>query len=77
MRPEYKKKDPGATVGDLAKKLGAAWKKMSADDKAPYEKSAAGDRVRYSKDMELFKKGIPPKKATVEDEEEDVYSDED
>ena len=38
-------------IGDIAKKLGAAWKKLSDKQKKPYETKAAKDKERYQKEM--------------------------
>jgi hypothetical protein len=38
---------PGSSVGEVAKKLGAEWRAMSENDKAPYAAKAAADKKRY------------------------------
>lgn len=40
-----KQANPEFGVGDVAKALGAEWKTMSAEDKAPYEERARQDKV--------------------------------
>ena len=74
-RSKLREQTPSASVGDIAKQLGAAWKIMTADQKAPYEKQAKKDRERYERDMELFRKGEfshnPPPSDDEEEEEED------
>ena len=79
-RPKLKQQNPGATVGEIAKQLGAAWKVMSVEQKAPYEKEAKVAREKYDIEMARYRSGkFKPAKAAVaaaaEDEED--YSDED
>ena len=45
-RPHLKEKHPEATFGDLSKLAGEAWKAISAEDRAKYEKLAETDRKR-------------------------------
>lgn len=52
-----KEQAPNSTVGEIAKKLGAAWRVMTDDQKQPYEQQAKCDRERYEKEMELYRKG--------------------
>jgi structure-specific recognition protein 1 len=40
-RARVKKQNPEAKFGEISKLLGAEWKSLSADKKAPYEKKAA------------------------------------
>ena len=55
VRPKFRAEEPKATLGDLAKKLGAAWRKLSDAEKAPYEDMARKDKKRYEKEMEVYK----------------------
>ena len=64
VRPTFRSEDPKATLGDLAKKLGAAWKKASDAEKAEYEEMARKDKKRYEKAMEVYKGEV--KKGAVE-----------
>lgn len=41
-----KEANPGAGIGDIAKLLGAEWKALTAEQKAPYEERARADKVR-------------------------------
>ena len=70
-RPEFKKKNPSASVGDLAKLLGAAWNKLSADDRKPYEAKAKEDQQRYKEEKEAYSRG-----EFGREDEEDVNEDE-
>lgn len=80
-RPKLKEQNPSATVGDIAKQLGAAWKIMTTDQKAPYEKKAKEDRKRYDREMEEYRGKLGSAQAVRrdddEEEEEEDYSDED
>ena len=46
----------GAGVTEIAKALGAKWKKMSDKQKAPYVKKADKDKKRYAKEMAKYNK---------------------
>ena len=72
-RPKLKEQNPQATVGDIAKQLGAAWKIMTPEQKAPYEKQSKDDRKRYERDMERYRKGEYHKgvPSPVEDDDDD------
>jgi hypothetical protein len=35
--------------------LGARWRAMSAEDKAPYEEMANADKIRANKEMDIYK----------------------
>mmetsp|Transcript_49021 Transcript_49021/g.131189 ORF Transcript_49021/g.131189 Transcript_49021/m.131189 type:complete len:207 (-) Transcript_49021:179-799(-) len=50
--------EEGMSIGDLGKKLGEAWRSMSATARKPYEKMAVDDKKRY--ELEL-KQGLVPK----------------
>lgn len=72
-RPVLKEQNPGASVSELAKLLGAAWQGMTGDQKAPYEKQAKKDRERYEKEKEeyLTKANDKEEDSGEEDEDED------
>lgn len=42
-----KEANPGAGIGDIAKLLGAEWKALTAEEKAPYEERARADKVGH------------------------------
>lgn len=46
----------GISVTEITKILGAQWKALTAEEKAPYEEKAAEDKVRYAREMDEFKK---------------------
>ena len=76
VRPKFRSEDPKATLGDLAKKLGAAWRKCSEEEKAPYEDMARKDKKRYEKDMETYR-GMGKKGGEDLDPADDTTSSED
>mmetsp|Transcript_39774 Transcript_39774/g.58417 ORF Transcript_39774/g.58417 Transcript_39774/m.58417 type:complete len:340 (-) Transcript_39774:115-1134(-) len=53
-RAEIKKSNPEATFGDIAKIIGAEFKKLSDSDKQKWTDLASKDKVRYQKDMEDY-----------------------
>ena len=42
-------------VSDVAKKIGALWREMNDEEKAPYIKMAADDKVRYTAAFAAYK----------------------
>ena len=56
-RPKLREENANATVGDLAKMLGAAWRIMTDDQKAPYEEMTRKDRERYEEEMQTLRAG--------------------
>merc|ERR1719482_1168633 len=55
QRPAVQKKNPSLGIADISKVLGQQWRSMSDAQKAPYEKKAAVDKIRYEKEMKTFK----------------------
>ncbi|KAH8051481.1 hypothetical protein JL721_11139 [Aureococcus anophagefferens] len=53
MRPKLKK--DGDSIGDVAKKIGVEWDKLSDKEKAPYWKQANADKVRAQKELAKYK----------------------
>jgi len=81
-RPDVNKAHPDYKVGDVAKELGKLWEKCT--DRTKYDKLAAGDKERYDRDMEAYRKGNSPAKKlkpvpapVVEEDDEEDYDDED
>ena len=84
-RPKVKSENPGISIGDIAKKLGEMWSKLSPKEKAPYEQKAMKLKEKYEKDVAAYrakgvkadggKKGGPGrpagKKAVADDDDED------
>lgn len=48
-RPKIKEDNPGIAIGDIAKKLGEMWGRLSDKDKAPYVAKAAKLKEKYEK----------------------------
>ena len=75
-RPELKQEYPSASVGELAKKLGAAWNELSAEDRKPFEVKAKEDQKRYKEEKEAYSRGEFGREDD-DDVNEDDESDED
>ena len=54
MRADVLAADPGLTFTDCARKVGVMWKALTADERAPFEKSAAADKERYREAMKSY-----------------------
>eukprot|EP01113_Clastostelium_recurvatum_P042959 TRINITY_DN702_c0_g1_i2.p1 TRINITY_DN702_c0_g1~~TRINITY_DN702_c0_g1_i2.p1 ORF type:complete len:192 (-),score=66.33 TRINITY_DN702_c0_g1_i2:95-604(-) len=54
QRDSVRKDNPGSKVGDIAKILGHQWKELTADEKRPYEVSAATDKARYESEKAAY-----------------------
>ncbi|XP_013396137.1 high mobility group protein B2-like [Lingula anatina] len=71
-RPALRAQFPDLGVGEIAKKLGDKWSKVT--DKSAFEKMAANDKARYEKEKSAYSKkakASPQKKAKEESEEEE------
>ena len=55
-RKEIVNANPGMSIGDVAKQLGALWKEISTSEKEKYEKLAQKDKDRYEREMAEYKK---------------------
>ena len=54
-RPRYRSEEPGSSIAELAKKLGAHWKLLTDEEKVPFMLDAQKDKERYNREMELYK----------------------
>ena len=54
LMDQYRKKKKTVNVGEVAKKLGAEWKKLDGKKKSPYMDLAAKDKERYVNAMEKY-----------------------
>ena len=48
---------PNASFGDIAKIISKQFKALSDKERAKYDKLAAEDKIRYLKEMEVYKTG--------------------
>lgn len=55
VRSQVKEENPGLSVTEIAKLIGTKWNELSAEDKEPFVKKAAEDKVRYEREMEVYK----------------------
>ncbi|XP_021770315.1 FACT complex subunit SSRP1-like [Chenopodium quinoa] len=58
-RENTKKENPGIAFLDIGKVLGEKWRKMSAEEKEPYEAKARADKKRYSDEIGDYKNPQP------------------
>ncbi|KAJ4769081.1 Non-histone chromosomal protein 6 [Rhynchospora pubera] len=49
--------NPGLSFTEVGKALGEKWKKMSSEEKEPYEALAKADSKRYREQMDGYKRG--------------------
>ena len=76
-RPEFKKENPSASVGDLAKLLGAAWNALSTDARKPFDTKAKEDQKRYKEEKEAYERGELNREDEDEGNDDEEESDED
>jgi hypothetical protein len=72
IRPSVMKKNPGIAFGDVGKKIGAQWKLLDADAKAPFAAKAVTDKARYAREKAAYDaKAVKAEEAEEEEEEEE------
>ncbi|KAF8408055.1 hypothetical protein HHK36_007196 [Tetracentron sinense] len=54
-RENVRKSNPGIAIPDVGRALGEMWKKMTAEEKEPYEARARADQKRYKEAMANYK----------------------
>jgi HMG (high mobility group) box len=54
-RPTVKEQNPEASFGDIARIISAQFKVLPAKDRAKWDKKAADDKVRYQREMEVYR----------------------
>lgn len=64
MREEIKAKYPGIKVTEVSQKGGEMWKELK--DKSKWDKMAAEDRERYTREMEEYKASGGSSKASAD-----------
>ena len=55
--PQVKEKNPGFTLGEMGKALGAMWKDLTDKEKVKYEDLAKKDKERYEKEKAKYQAG--------------------
>ena len=55
-RPKLVKESPDLPFGEYGKKIGALWRALSDDEKAPWLKKAEKDKARYAKEKAAYDK---------------------
>lgn len=74
IRPKLKEEHPDFNFGQLGKLIGQRYKDLTADEKAKFEKMAENDKVRYAREMEIYRKKQKSKMAAKKEESEDDES---
>nr|ACQ59037.1 High mobility group protein B1 [Anoplopoma fimbria] len=59
-RPKVKGETPGATIGDVAKRLGEMWNGTASEDRQPFEKKAAKLKEKYEKEVAAYRAKTKP-----------------
>lgn len=62
IRPSLKEANPSLTAADVTKLIGVKWRTLGDDAKRRYVEQAAGDRVRYEREMAEWKASVGPEK---------------
>ncbi|PRQ53671.1 putative chromatin remodeling & transcriptional activation HMG family [Rosa chinensis] len=65
-RENVKKDNPGIAFTDVGRVLGDKWKKMSAEEKEPYEAKARQDKLRYKDEISGYNKSNTPQPMNVD-----------
>ncbi|CAN6706990.1 unnamed protein product [Malus baccata var. baccata] len=58
-RDNVKRENPGIAFTDVGRVLGEKWRKMSAEEKEPYEAKARQDKERYKDEIRSYKNPQP------------------
>lgn len=72
-RPSVKLSHPEYSVGEVAKEMGERWSKVTAEAKTKFESQAGLEKIKYEKEMAIYKAG--GKKAVVDEDDDDDDSD--
>lgn len=55
-RPKVVEENPGLSMGEISKVIGARWKEIDAESKADFEEKARADKKRYENEMAEYRK---------------------
>ena len=53
-RPAVMEKTPGMNVPDITRALAEGWRRLTEDEKRPYEDKAAADKERFSEELKTY-----------------------
>ena len=67
VRPKLKAKFPQDTLGQLSKRLGKLWGDLRTKDKKKYDRLAEKDKLRYEKELNIYKTGGKIEKSELDD----------
>jgi len=73
-RGEIKAENPGITFGEIGKAIGRAWKLCTPEEKEPYNKLAAKDKLRYESELNDMSRAQAEQEEQVKSESEDEES---
>lgn len=62
---EFRQDNPNFGLTEMSSKAGAKWKSLTDAERAPFDKQAAADKVRYEREMEKYKKSADYSKHQV------------
>merc|ERR1719509_124677 len=69
VRPEVRKENPEATIGEIAKIMGKMWGEIDADKKAKFDKDAAAAKKKWEVEKAAYEKKPKPAESETEEEE--------
>jgi len=75
MRPKIKAENPDISFGDIGKKMGELYKKLTPEERAPYDQMALEDKERAATEMAEYNKD--QKKKAQDDGVDDSDDDDD
>ena len=74
VRPEVRKDNPDATIGEVAKIMGKMWAEIDADKKGKFDKEAAAAKKKWEVEKAAYAKKAKPGGSEDEEEEEEEDS---
>merc|ERR1712021_286723 len=76
-RPQVRKENPDASIGEVAKIMGKLWGEIEPADKAKYDKDAAAAKKKWEAEKAAYAKKGKEKPAAESGDEEDEEVEED